>query len=132
MNFGYRSVEGLEGEFIYKVELTFNPGDLKAIKQRHKEYLRHRKDTQPSGVYNAGSVFKNPPGEYAGQLIENAGLKGYNVGTVSISNKHANFFVAKKNAKSIDLYNLVQHVKEVIKENYSISLQEEIRFVGDF
>ena len=54
------------------------------------------------------------------------------MGTVSISNKHANFFVAEKNAKSIDLYNLVQHVKEVIKENYSISLQEEIRFVGDF
>ena len=77
-------------------------------------------------------MFKNPPGEYAGKLIEDAGLKGYSIGTVSISNKHANFFVAEKNAKSIDLYNLVQHVKEVIKENYSISLQEEIRFVGDF
>jgi len=132
LNFGYRLLEGLEGEFIYKVELMFGLCDSKSIKLKHKEYLSHRKDTQPSGVYNAGSVFKNPPGEYAGKLIEDAGLKGYSIGTVSISNKHANFFVAEKNAKSIDLYNLVQHVKEVIKENYSISLQEEIRFVGDF
>ena len=77
-------------------------------------------------------MFKNPPGNYAGKLIENAGLKGYRVGTVSISEKHANFFIAEKNAKSTDLYNLVQHVKNIIEENFSVSLEEEIRFVGDF
>lgn len=132
LNYGYRLVEGLGEEFIYKVELAFNLVDPKLIKEKHTEYLLHRKETQPSGKYNAGSVFKNPPGNYAGQLIENAGLKGYSVGTVSISEKHANFFIAEKNAKSTDLYNLVQHVKNIIKENFSVSLEEEIRFVGDF
>lgn len=132
LNYGYRLVEGLGEEFIYKVELAFNLVDPKLIKEKHTEYLLHRKETQPSGKYNAGSVFKNPPGNYAGQLIENAGLKGYSVGTVSISEKHANFFIAEKNAKSTDLYNLVQHVKNIIEENFSVSLEEEIRFVGDF
>tara|TARA_B100000029_G_scaffold319320_1_gene311747 strand:- start:184 stop:1044 length:861 start_codon:yes stop_codon:yes gene_type:complete len=132
LNYGYRLVEGLGDDFIYKVELTFNSDDPKLIKEKHKEYLLHRKETQPSGKYNAGSVFKNPPGNYAGKLIENAGLKGYRVGTVSISEKHANFFIAEKNAKSTDLYNLVQHVKNIIEENFSVSLEEEIRFVGDF
>ena len=132
LNYGYRLVEGLGEEFIYKVELGFNLVDPKLIKEKHTEYLLHRKETQPSGKYNAGSVFKNPPGNYAGQLIENAGLKGYSVGTVSISEKHANFFIAEKNAKSTDLYNLVQHVKNIIEENFSVSLEEEIRFVGDF
>ena len=132
LNYGYRLVEGLGEEFIYKVELAFNLVDPKLIKEKHTEYLLHRKETQPSGKYNAGSVFKNPPGNYAGQLIENAGLKGYSVGTVSISKKHANFFIAEKNAKSTDLYNLVQHVKNIIEENFSVSLEEEIRFVGDF
>ena len=132
LNYGYRLVEGLGEEFIYKVELAFNLVDPKLIKEKHTEYLLHRKETQPSGKYNAGSVFKNPPGNYAGQLIEDAGLKGYSVGTVSISEKHANFFIAEKNAKSTDLYNLVQHVKNIIEENFSVSLEEEIRFVGDF
>ena len=132
LNYGYRLVEGLGEEFIYKVELAFNLVDPKLIKEKHTEYLLHRKETQPSGKYNAGSVFKNPPGNYAGQLIENAVLKAYSVGTVSISEKHANFFIAEKNAKSTDLYNLVQHVKNIIEENFSVSLEEEIRFVGDF
>ena len=126
MNYGYRLVEGLGEEFIYKVELAFNLVDPKLIKEKHTEYLLHRKETQPSGKYNAGSVFKNPPGNYAGQLIENAGLKGYSVGTVSISEKHANFFIAEKNAKSTDLYNLVQHVKNIIEENSELTMGKTV------
>jgi len=65
-------------------------------------------------------------------LVERAGLKGYRLGTVSISNKHGNFFVADKMAKSNDLYNLVQYVKNIIYKKFTIKLEEEIKFVGDF
>ena len=132
LNTGYRKVEGIEGDYIYKVKLKFNSESKEVIKARHKDYLTHRKETQPSGTYNAGSVFKNPVEASAGELIDKSGLKGYRLGTVIISNKHANFFVADKNAKSADLYNLVQYVKEVVDNKFSILLEEEIRFVGDF
>jgi UDP-N-acetylmuramate dehydrogenase len=91
-----------------------------------------RKNSQPSGIYNAGSVFKNSDNYFAGELIDNAGLKGYSVDNVSVSTKHANFFIAKKGAKAVSLYKLVQYVKEKIRDKYSIDLEEEIKFIGDF
>jgi len=132
LKFGYRTVEGLDGDYIYKVHLTLELSDKRLIQEKQKEYLAHRKETQPSGLYNAGSVFKNPKGYYVGELVERAGLKGYRLGTVSISNKHGNFFVADKMAKSNDLYNLVQYVKNIIYKKFTIKLEEEIKFVGDF
>ena len=132
LGFGYRTTEGLDREFVYKVHLKVEPAEKKSIQLKQREYLEHRKKTQPSGLYNAGSVFKNPKGLHSGELIESAGLKSYRVGTVSISEKHGNFFVADKNAKAIDLYNLVLHVKNVIYQRFDIKLEEEIRFVGDF
>jgi len=132
LKFGYRTTEGLDGEFVYKVHLNIEPDDKKSIQLKQKEYLEHRKKTQPSGIYNAGSVFKNPKGLHSGELIERAGMKGYRLGTVSISEKHGNFFVADKNAKAIDLYNLVLHVKKVVYQKFAINLEEEIRFVGNF
>ena len=132
LRIGYRSVKGIEGEYIDKVHLVLDPSDKKLIALKHNEYLDHRRTTQPSGLYNAGSVFKNPKGYFSGELIENAGLKGYRKGSVSVSKKHANFFVADRNAKSIDLYELVSYVKETVREHFDVLLEEEIRFVGEF
>jgi len=132
LSMGYRSVQGMEGKFVDKVHLVLEPADRKDIALKHREYLEHRKLTQPSGLYNAGSVFKNPKDSSAGKLIENSGLKGYRKGTVMVSKKHANFFVADRRAKSTDLYELVNYVKEKVHDRFEVRLEEEIRFVGEF
>ena len=132
LNISYRDVKGIEENYIDKVHLVLEPADINNIDAKHKEYLQHRKKTQPSGLYNAGSVFKNPEGYYAGQLIEEAGLKGYRIGTVSISKKHANFFVADRKALASDLFDLVNYVKEAVYDFFGVELEEEIKFVGDF
>lgn len=90
-----------------------------------------RKQNQPSGR-SCGCVFKNPTGDYAGRIIEVAGLKGYQIGGASISYKHANFIVASKDAKAKDVYLLIQHVKEKIKKEFDLTLCEEVEFVGEF
>ena len=69
---------------------------------------------------------------FAGKLIENTGLKGYSIDNVSVSTKHANFFIAKKGAKAASLYNLVQYVKEKVHDKYKVELEEEIQFIGEF
>ena len=96
------------------------------------DFTQHRKNTQPSAIYNAGSVFKNGSDYFAAELIEKSGLKGYEIDGVKVSEKHSNFFVASKNAKAIALYKLVNYVKEQVHNNFKIELQEEIIFIGEF
>lgn len=97
-----------------------------------RDVSRWRRDHQPGGTLNAGSVFKNPPGDAAGRLIDEAGLKGFRVGSVSVSQKHANFIVADREASARDVYELVTTVRELVKQRTGIELVPEIRFVGDF
>ena len=96
------------------------------------EFNERRKKSQPPGIYNAGSVFKNSDTYFAGELIENAGLKGFSIDNVSVSTKHANFLIAKKGEKASSLYSLVQHVKEKVYDKYEVYLEEEIQFIGEF
>ena len=81
-----------------------------------REIIRWRRQNQPGGTLNAGSVFKNPPGDAAGRLIDQAGLKGLRVGGVAVSEKHANFFVADAGASAQDLYDLVRLVRRRVRE----------------
>ncbi|NNC41568.1 MAG: UDP-N-acetylmuramate dehydrogenase [Acidimicrobiia bacterium] len=97
-----------------------------------RDVSRWRKDNQPGGTLNAGSVFKNPPGEAAGRIIDEAGLKGYRVGGVSVSMKHANFFVAEKEATAQNVHDLVTAVRDIVLERSGVTLVPEIRFVGEF
>ncbi len=104
--------------------------DVSASTDLLREITRWRKDNQPGGTLNAGSVFKNPQGTTAGYLIEKAGLKGHSVGAVSVSMKHANFFVAGKGAASSDIRDLIFEVRDEVLEHEGVLLEPEIQMVG--
>jgi|MDSW01.2.fsa_nt_gb UDP-N-acetylmuramate dehydrogenase len=132
INYSYRKSSNLNNKVILSAILKFEKGNPKEISEKMSEFNKNRKKSQPPGIYNAGSVFKNTKEYFAGELIEKTGLKGYSINDVSVSTKHANFFIAKKGAKSSSLYKLVQHVKEKVNDKYGIMLEEEIQFIGEF
>ncbi len=132
INFSYRCSQNLDNKIILSATLKIEKGDINKINSNLANFNKIRKNSQPPAIYNAGSVFKNSKDFTAGKLIDEAGLKGYEIDGVSVSEKHANFFIAKKEAKSLSLYKLVQHVKEVINSKFGIRLEEEIIFIGDF
>ena len=132
INYSYRKSNNLENKVILSAKLKFEKSNPKEISKKMSEFNKYRKKSQPPGIYNAGSVFKNSKEYFAGELIENTGLKGYTIDNVSVSTKHANFFIAKKGAKALSLYKLVQHVKEKVNDKYGIKLEEEIQFIGEF
>ena len=132
LGFGYRRSGLSEHDLVVDADFLLARGDTAAIRKRMEEYRRHRAATQPGAAQNAGSVFKNPPGDSAGRLIEAAGLKGYEWGGVAVSSLHANFFVAGPDARAQDVYDLVEHVRSEVLASSGIDLEPEIRFVGRF
>ncbi|MDA9706251.1 UDP-N-acetylmuramate dehydrogenase [Acidimicrobiaceae bacterium] len=132
LEFSYRKSKNLDNKLILSATLTVEKGDKKIIDKNLSDFNEKRKKSQPAAIYNAGSVFKNTSDYYAGELIDNAGLKGYEIDGVRVSEKHANFFVAEKGAKAISLFNLVQYVKDKVSTKFGIILEEEIIFIGDF
>lgn len=110
--------------------LILPPDDPQIIKDRMEAFRSHRKETQPPGA-SLGSIFKNPEGDYAGRLIETAGLKGYSIGSAMVSPIHANFFInAGGKATASDYYALIKHVQETVKVQTGIVLEPEIQFLG--
>lgn len=104
----------------------------RAIQNRMNEYNAYRKRTQPPGA-SLGSIFKNPPDDYAGRLIETAGLKGYRIGGVQVSPVHANFFVnTGEEATATDYFDLIRHVQKVIREELDVELELEIQTIGEW
>ena len=132
LEFSYRKSKNLDNKVILSATLTVEKGDKKIINKNLSDFNEKRKKSQPAAIYNAGSVFKNTSDYYAGELIDNAGLKGYEIDGVRVSEKHANFFVAEKGAKAISLFKLVQYVKDKVSTKFGITLEEEIIFIGDF
>lgn len=131
IKYSYRNTE-IKNAIILSANLSFVKEDPMKINNKMIEFTQHRKNTQPSAIYNAGSVFKNGSNYYAAELIDRAGLKGYEIDGVKVSEKHSNFFVASKNAKALSLYKLVNYVKDQVKGKYDVELKEEIIFMGEF
>lgn len=102
-----------------------------SVKSKMDEYKRLRQRSQPSGA-SLGSIFKNPPGDYAGRLIEAAGLKGVKIGKVEVSNKHANFFINQDSASASDYAALIRLAQQKVQEKFGVSLELEIELLGDW
>lgn len=126
----YRHSNVAASEIVVSARFEGYRGDPAAGKEKMREITRWRKEHQPGGTLNAGSVFKNPEGVAAGELIDQLGLKGTSVGDVSVSERHANFFVAGPEATADDIYLLVQLVKDTVFELSGTMLEPEIQFVG--
>jgi UDP-N-acetylmuramate dehydrogenase len=132
LGFSYRHSNLTERHLVLEASFRLTPSDVEAVRERINSYRRHRAATQPGALQNAGSVFKNPPGDHAGRLIDAAGLKGFRVGGAAVSTLHANFFVADDGARAQDVYDLVAHVRRRVEERFGVELTPEIRFVGRF
>ena len=106
-------------------------GDGRRSREKVRELLAKRIASQPLGKPNAGSVFHNPPGAYAAQLIEGCGLKGHTIGGAIISPKHANFIVTTGSARAADIEVLIELAQRSVKEKFGVELEREVRIVGD-
>jgi UDP-N-acetylmuramate dehydrogenase len=119
-------------EVIVAVELALARGDGKAIAAEVAEHQARRQATQPLADQNAGSVFRNPPDDHAGRLIEAAGLKGERLGTARVSELHANFIVTERDGSAADVRALGDRVRAAVLDRFGVSLEYEIEFVGDW
>ncbi|MGH8505894.1 MAG: UDP-N-acetylmuramate dehydrogenase [Stenotrophobium sp.] len=131
-HYGYRHVEWLEDMIGFvAARFRFAPDADGNAERDMKTWLAKRKATQPVGKPSAGSTFRNPPGDHAARLIEACGLKGYRIGGAEISTLHANFIIAQDGTRASDIEALIAHVRRVVKQQQGISLEPEIRVVGE-
>jgi UDP-N-acetylmuramate dehydrogenase len=131
LRFSYRSSSVPGGAVIYGARLRLQRGERKRIAEAIASNLKRKKETQPLDYPSAGSVFKNPPGDYAGRLIERAGLKGTRIGGAMISPRHGNFIVNTGGAKASDILGLIDLARTRVKEETGITLETEIVILGD-
>ncbi|MDD4915562.1 MAG: UDP-N-acetylmuramate dehydrogenase [Methylococcales bacterium] len=127
----YRAVKGADDEWFLSAELKLSKGDSEASMQQIKALLEKRNATQPTNKPTCGSVFKNPPGDYAARLIEACGLKGYRIGGAVVSEKHANFIVNTGNATAIDIEMLIDRIQAQVEAQFGVKLQTEVCRVGE-
>ncbi len=127
----YRSVSGPAQEWFLSAELRLEPGDVAESQQKIKKLLERRNQTQPTNQPSCGSVFKNPPGDFAARLIEACGLKGHRIGGAEVSTKHANFIVNTGGAKAADIEALISHVQDTVETMQGIRLLTEVCMVGE-
>ena len=128
MRFSYRhSILEDEGGIVISATFRLVPGDPDAIRAKMKELMGRRSASQPLDLPSAGSAFKRPVGGYAAALIDQAGLKGYQVGGAAISTKHAGFVVNLGDATAADVKNLLKNVSDLVFENSGIRLEPEVR-----
>ncbi len=132
MDFHYRTsfLKKHPDYICLEVTMMLYKGQRAALEDVIKDRRERRINSQPLKYPSAGSVFRNPPGLFAGKLIEDLGLKGKTIGGAEVSEKHANFIVNKKNASADDLKNLITFVQEQVKKEYNIELKVEQEFVN--
>jgi len=132
--YGYRTSEIKRSEnpaIIIHASLAVTKAAEQEIIQKLDAFTAKRKTSQPTGA-SLGSIFKNPVGDYAGRLIEGAGLKGRKIGGAEISSKHANFFINSEKAGAVDIYQLICLAQDEVEQKYGIKLDTEIELLGSF
>jgi len=127
----YRSVKGLSSEWFLSAQLKLHKGDSQASQQHIKALLEKRNATQPTNKPTCGSVFKNPPGDFAARLIEACGLKGFAIGGAVVSEKHANFIENRGNATAVDIEALIEHIQDRVQDQFGVMLQTEVCRIGE-
>jgi UDP-N-acetylmuramate dehydrogenase len=132
LRFGYRHFDLPKGFIVTHAEFLLHPGERAAITAKRAEAKRRREAHQPLGYPNAGSIFKNPPGESAGRLIEAAGLKGHRHGGAMVAQQHANFIVNCGGATASDVRALMDEAARRVWEMTGVHLEPEIKLVGDW
>ena len=128
---GYRSVQGPAAEWYLSAELQTRRGDAAAATAAIRALLAQRQRTQPIGVPSCGSVFRNPPGDYAARLIEACGLKGACEGGAQVSPKHANFIINRGHACAADIETLIRRIQSRVRAAFDVALHPEVHIVGE-
>ena len=114
------------------MSIELHHGDREKLRAKVTELRAKRAARQPRGVPNAGSIFKNPPGNFAGRLLESAGMKGHRIGGAGFSDQHANFIVNLGGARAEEVRALIEMAKLKVRENSGMTLETEVRLVGDW
>ncbi len=127
---GYRQVQGPENEWFLAASFEFSDQADGAL-DRVKTLLSDRQASQPLGLPSCGSVFRNPPGDYAARLIESAGLKGHQIGGAQVSEKHANFIINTGRATAADIEALMEEIRRRVHQEHGVALQAEVHIVGE-
>ena len=132
VGFAYRRTELPPGFTITRVDFELKPGDRELLRRRMLDFRARRAARQPRGVPNAGSIFKNPAGGFAGRLLEQAGLKGVREGNAMFSEQHANFIVNPGGATAAQVRALMETARERVRAMSGIILEPEVRLVGEW
>jgi UDP-N-acetylmuramate dehydrogenase len=128
--FAYRIASELQDKIILGATLKLKPADQKKMRSNSNDIIEKRKSKQPLDYPSCGSVFKRPPGLFAGTLIEQCGLKGFKIGGAQVSDKHANFILNIDNALAQDIYNVIAHIQKTVWDKKNVELQREVKLVG--
>ena len=133
MELGYRSsVFSRNGGVILSASIQLEPGDPSAIQSRMEELKFLRTSKQPLEYPSAGSTFKRPEGYFAGKLIQDAGLRGFQVGGAQVSEKHCGFVINKDQASAMDIRSLMEQVSEKVYTRFGVRLEPEVKLIGEF
>jgi UDP-N-acetylmuramate dehydrogenase len=132
VKFAYRRTELPRGFIITRVDLELEQGDSEALRAKVTELHAKRAARQPRNEPNAGSIFKNPPGNFAGRLLEGAGLKGVRMGGAAFSDRHANFIVNLGGARAEEVRALMEMARKRVCETSGVWLEPEVKLVGDW
>ena len=127
---GYRNVELDENNFFVSASFNLKKNKMNNSQNIIKDFLKDRRSNQPTGLPSCGSVFKNPKNLYAAKIVDSLGLKGHRIGGAYVSEKHANFIITEKSAKSEDIEKLISFIQKKVFEDKKISLETEVKFIG--
>jgi UDP-N-acetylmuramate dehydrogenase len=128
----YRHTDGWQPGIVVNAQISWPLAPDATLGQKVKEATKNRVAKQPLNFPSCGSTFKNPPGQKAGALIEQSGLKGFSVGGAQISPKHANFIVNLGNAAAEDIDTIIKHVQKTVFEKFQVKLETEVRYLGNW